>query len=207
MDGWRVDLGRMCKSMGRGKSKNIMCNPDKIGQPNPRGSTQNEALWAICMSSNAFSACLLYIHSSTSYVCKLRWMIWCVSGNLLTVVALLRCPKLRSHATTLFVISLAISDLLFAAVNLPLTASRYVQEEWVLGATVCRWVRQFSPFFFPDPRQVYVLSSVVERHISISHLVNKFEKCACWTLRGDFLGFGGWWSICIGEPRHPILKE
>ncbi|TRY75179.1 hypothetical protein TCAL_16871 [Tigriopus californicus] len=65
-------------------------------------------------------------------------------GNLLTVVALLRCPKLRSHATTLFVISLAISDLLFAAVNLPLTASRYVQEEWVLGATVCR----LFPFFF-----------------------------------------------------------
>ena len=47
-------------------------------------------------------------------------------GNLLTVVALLRCQKLRSHATTAFVISLAASDLLFSAINLPLTASRYV---------------------------------------------------------------------------------
>ena len=35
-----------------------------------------------------------------------------VPGNLLTVVALLRCQKLRSHATTAFVISLAASDLL-----------------------------------------------------------------------------------------------
>jgi hypothetical protein len=46
------------------------------------------------------------------------------AGNLLTVVALLRCAKLRSHATTTFVISLAVSDLLFSAINLPLTASR-----------------------------------------------------------------------------------
>ena len=44
--------------------------------------------------------------------------------NLLTVVALLRCQKLRAHATTAFVISLAASDLLFSAINLPLTASR-----------------------------------------------------------------------------------
>ena len=47
-----------------------------------------------------------------------------ITGNLLTVVALLRCQKLRVHATTAFVISLAVSDLLFSAINLPLTASR-----------------------------------------------------------------------------------
>ena len=52
------------------------------------------------------------------------------TGNLLTVVALLRCAKLRVHATTAFVISLAVSDLLFSAINLPLTASRYIHEEW-----------------------------------------------------------------------------
>jgi len=67
-----------------------------------------------------------------------------VLGNLLTVVALLRCQKLRSHATTAFVISLAISDLLFSAINLPLTASRYIHEAWTLGTTLCR----IFPFFF-----------------------------------------------------------
>ena len=59
-------------------------------------------------------------------------------GNLLTVVALLKCQKLRSHATTMFVISLAVSDLLFCTINLPLTASRYVHEEWRLGTEMCR---------------------------------------------------------------------
>ena len=42
-----------------------------------------------------------------------------LSGNLLTIVALLKCQKLRSHATTMFVISLAIMDLLFCTINLP----------------------------------------------------------------------------------------
>ena len=40
-----------------------------------------------------------------------------VAGNLLTVVALTRDKKLRQQATTFFVISLAISDLLFCALN------------------------------------------------------------------------------------------
>ena len=61
------------------------------------------------------------------------------SGNLLTVVALLRCPKLRCHATTMFVISLAMSDLLFSTINLPLTASRYIHEDWKLGVPMCRY--------------------------------------------------------------------
>ena len=65
-------------------------------------------------------------------------------GNSLTVAALVRSRKLRSHATTAFVLSLAGSDLLFCAFNLPLTASRYIHESWILGDTLCR----LFPFFF-----------------------------------------------------------
>ena len=68
-----------------------------------------------------------------------------ISGNLLTVVALLKCQKLRSHATTMFVISLAVSDLLFCTINLPLTASRYVHEKWILGQDMCRYL--FDDYF------------------------------------------------------------
>ena len=69
------------------------------------------------------------------------------SGNLLTVVALLRCPKLRCHATTMFVISLAMSDLLFSTINLPLTASRYIHEDWKLGVPMCRYF--ILPSYWP----------------------------------------------------------
>lgn len=47
-----------------------------------------------------------------------------ISGNLVTIIALSRSVKLRVHATTAFVISLCVSDLLFCSINLPLTASR-----------------------------------------------------------------------------------
>ena len=80
------------------------------------------------------------------------------SGNLLTVVALLKCQKLRSHATTMFVISLAVSDLLFCTINLPLTASRYVHEKWILGPDMCRWANNLFGNYFWNMRTSLILN-------------------------------------------------
>lgn len=51
-----------------------------------------------------------------------------IAGNLITLLALLKSPTIREHATTAFVISLSISDLLFCSFSLPLTAVRFFQE-------------------------------------------------------------------------------
>jgi hypothetical protein len=59
-------------------------------------------------------------------------------------LALSRCAKLRSNATTKFVISLCASDLIFCGFNLPLTAARYIEEEWIFGDALC----SLFPFFF-----------------------------------------------------------
>ena len=56
-----------------------------------------------------------------------------VSGNLLTILALSKDNKLRAKATTSFIISLSVSDLLFCGFNLPLTAVRYFHQAWILG--------------------------------------------------------------------------
>uniref|UniRef100_A0A1A9W9Z2 G-protein coupled receptors family 1 profile domain-containing protein n=1 Tax=Glossina brevipalpis TaxID=37001 RepID=A0A1A9W9Z2_9MUSC len=48
------------------------------------------------------------------------------------------CPKIRGHATTAFVLSLCISDLLFCSLSLPLTAVRFFQEKWTFGDTLCK---------------------------------------------------------------------
>lgn len=77
-------------------------------------------------------------------------------GNLVTFLALIQCPKLRKHATTAFVLSLSVSDLLFCMVNLPLTASRYIYEKWIFGAVLC----QMFPVFFYGNVAVSVLSMV-----------------------------------------------
>ncbi|XP_071442866.1 protein trapped in endoderm-1-like [Hetaerina americana] len=90
-----------------------------------------------------------------------------VTGNLITALALLRCSKLRSHATTAFVISLCFSDLLFCATNLPLTASRYINEAWVLGDTLCK----LFPFFFYGNVAVSLMNMVaitINRYILIA---------------------------------------
>ncbi|XP_006561195.1 protein trapped in endoderm-1 isoform X2 [Apis mellifera] len=89
-------------------------------------------------------------------VCAIIFSVVGVAGNLVTVIALLKYTRLRRHATTAFVISLSISDLIFSAVNLPLTASRYLNEAWVLGETLCK----IFPLFFYGNVAVSLLSMV-----------------------------------------------
>ncbi|XP_011868593.1 PREDICTED: protein trapped in endoderm-1 [Vollenhovia emeryi] len=99
--------------------------------------------------------------------CAIIFSIIGVLGNLITVIALLKYTRLRRHATTAFVISLSISDLIFSAVNLPLTASRYLNEAWVLGETLCK----IFPLFFYGNVAVSLLSMVaitINRYILIS---------------------------------------
>jgi len=91
-----------------------------------------------------------------------------ISGNLVTVISLVRDKKLRSQATSVFVISLAISDLLFCSINLPLTAVRYFQRAWTLGPLLCR----LYPFFFYGNYAASLISMVaiaVTRYMLISH--------------------------------------
>ncbi|KAG8192723.1 hypothetical protein JTE90_009746 [Oedothorax gibbosus] len=76
------------------------------------------------------------------FCCIVFIIVGCV-GNLLTIIALTRCNKLR-NATTAFVVSLAVADFLFCAFCLPLTATRYVYKEWILGDELCT----LFPFFF-----------------------------------------------------------
>jgi len=56
-----------------------------------------------------------------------------IAGNLITLLALLKSPTIREHATTAFVISLSISDLLFCSFSLPLTAVRFFQEVRIIN--------------------------------------------------------------------------
>nr|CAD7266489.1 unnamed protein product [Timema shepardi] len=125
-----------------------------------------------------------------------------VEGNLVTALALLRCRKLRKHATTAFVISLSVSDLLFSAINLPLTASRYVSEAWVLGPTLCK----LFPFFFYGNVAVSLLSMVaitINRYVLIScHLLydNVYTSCHI----GLMILFA--WSFSFSMMLPPLVE-
>ncbi|KAL1445957.1 hypothetical protein MTO96_044735, partial [Rhipicephalus appendiculatus] len=69
-------------------------------------------------------------------VCCTLFVILGVPGNLLTLVSLGRSRRLRGP-TTAFVLSLCCADLLFCAVNLPLTATRYFRRCWMFGDDMC----------------------------------------------------------------------
>eukprot|EP00088_Acartia_fossae_P022620 TRINITY_DN2377_c0_g1_i2.p1 TRINITY_DN2377_c0_g1~~TRINITY_DN2377_c0_g1_i2.p1 ORF type:complete len:372 (+),score=85.47 TRINITY_DN2377_c0_g1_i2:100-1215(+) len=125
-----------------------------------------------------------------------------LTGNLLTVVALCRCVKLRTHATTAFVISLAISDLLFCSINLPLTASRYIHEEWLLGDTMCR----LYPFFFYGNVGASLINMV-------AITINRYVLIACpgsygriYSRSNILLMISGVWMFSFGLMVPPLVE-
>ncbi|XP_071580394.1 protein trapped in endoderm-1 [Temnothorax nylanderi] len=133
--------------------------------------------------------------------CAIIFSIIGVLGNLITVIALLKYTKLRRHATTAFVISLSISDLIFSAVNLPLTASRYLNEAWVLGETLCT----LFPLFFYGNVAVSLLSMVaitINRYILISQsdIYNQL-----YTSRGITLMLIAIWTLSFLMLLPPLL--
>jgi len=79
-------------------------------------------------------------------VCAAIFAIIGTLGNVLTILALTQ-STLRSHPTTLCLVSLAISDLIFSMYNLPLLTHRFINrgcEFMCLDWHMCK----YYPFFF-----------------------------------------------------------
>ncbi|XP_061718411.1 G-protein coupled receptor moody-like [Cydia pomonella] len=100
-------------------------------------------------------------------VCCVLFMLVGIPGNLITIIALARCKKVR-NATAVFIMNLSCSDLLFCCFNLPLAASTFWQRSWAHGRTLCR--------MFPLARYALVavslftvLAITINRYVMISH--------------------------------------
>lgn len=89
-------------------------------------------------------------------------------------MALLKCERLRKHATTSFLLSLTFSDLLFCAIMMPMQAVRYYYRAWTFGDFLC----QVFPFVFYSNVCISMLSMIlmtINRYILITfqHLYPK----------------------------------
>ena len=66
-------------------------------------------------------------------------------GNVLVCISVIRNPRLRT-STNLYIIALAISDLLSAIFVMPLAAGVLISSRWPFGETVCQTHAFFSLF-------------------------------------------------------------
>ncbi|XP_063228657.1 G-protein coupled receptor moody-like [Bacillus rossius redtenbacheri] len=110
-----------------------------------------------------YSAALLHFASA----CCVVFVLVGVPGNLITIVALCRCKKVR-NATAVFIINLSVSDLMFCCFNLPLATSMFWQRAWLHGELLCQ--------LFPLLRYglvavslVTVLAITINRYVMIGH--------------------------------------
>ncbi|XP_006868876.1 PREDICTED: c-C chemokine receptor type 5 [Chrysochloris asiatica] len=93
--------------------------------------------------------------------------IFGVVGNMLVVLTLINCKKLKSM-TDIFLLNLAISDLLFL-LTMPFWA-HYAASQWDLGNQVCRFITGlyfigfFSGIFF-------IILLTIDRYLAIVHAV------------------------------------
>ncbi|XP_071441622.1 G-protein coupled receptor moody [Hetaerina americana] len=99
--------------------------------------------------------------------CCILFILVGIPGNLITIVALFRCKKVR-NATAVFIINLSVSDLMFCCFNLPLATSTFWQRAWRHGAVLC--------VLFPLLRYglvavslFTVLAITINRYVMIGH--------------------------------------
>lgn len=57
-------------------------------------------------------------------------------GNVLVSLAVIRSPKLRT-STSMFILALAVADILTALICMPITSAILVSEEWISGSYPC----------------------------------------------------------------------
>lgn len=141
-------------------------------------------------------------------------------GNFLTVVALLRCPRVRNVAAA-FIISLCIADFLFCAVVLPFAASRFIMGTWVHGDILCKIV-PLVRYGNVGVSLLCIAMITINRYIMIAHygMYTKIYKpvwitCMiifCWALSfgmqiPTFLGYWGKYSYDHSLRTCSIMKD
>ena len=65
-------------------------------------------------------------------------MFLSVVGNSLVIIVIGRNQKMRT-VTNMFLLSLAVSDMLIAVLNMPFQLKFYLQNEWTLGEFLCKF--------------------------------------------------------------------
>ncbi|KAJ8687767.1 hypothetical protein QAD02_023561, partial [Eretmocerus hayati] len=94
-------------------------------------------------------------------------MIVGLFGNLLTIIALLKYPKVRNVAAA-FIISLCVADFIFCLLVLPFDSIRFIDESWVKIRLLCVLV-PFLRYGNVGVSLLSVAAITINRYIMIAH--------------------------------------
>lgn len=90
-----------------------------------------------------------------------------VTGNLLTIIALLQCPRIR-NVTASFIISLCVADGLFCAIVLPFNALRFFGNPWTQNDYLCKLV-PFLQYGNVGLSLLFITMITINRYVMIAH--------------------------------------
>ncbi|XP_021950265.1 G-protein coupled receptor moody [Folsomia candida] len=127
----------------------------------------NESTFGVSVNDDdLFPEYPVELTTMTAIICVL-FLLLGIPGNLITIIALARCKKVR-NATAYFIINLSACDLMFCCFNLPLAASMFWHRKWIHGDMLCG----LFPFFRYGLMAVSVftvLAITINRYVMIGH--------------------------------------
>ncbi|XP_050951838.1 chemokine XC receptor 1-like [Labeo rohita] len=124
-------------------------------------------------------------------------------GNILVLVILALYESLKS-LTNVFILNLALSDLLFTF-GLPFWASYYIWG-WTFGEAGCKAVKFLFYFGFYSS-VLFLTLMTVQRYMAVVHPLSDWERCRClsfspfivWILSGTVAMLGSYHSKVMAE--------
>eukprot|EP00090_Calanus_glacialis_P015256 TRINITY_DN24110_c0_g1_i3.p1 TRINITY_DN24110_c0_g1~~TRINITY_DN24110_c0_g1_i3.p1 ORF type:complete len:495 (-),score=85.15 TRINITY_DN24110_c0_g1_i3:276-1760(-) len=103
----------------------------------------------------------------SGFGCCVMFLVCGLPGNIITILALARCKKVR-NTTAIFIINLSVSDLLFCCFNLPLAASVFMTRRWIWGPQLCQ-LYPLLRYGLLGVSVFNILAITINRYVMIAH--------------------------------------
>ena len=123
------------------------------------------------------------------------------SGNIMLFVLIAKTPALQTKGNV-FVLNLAMADVLVSVVNMPITIVTVIADEWILGDDMCLASGFFTLLTFVASCMALTMISV-NRYHAICHWTRYHEK---YTRGKCVIYIGIVWGITIGLSLPPFFS-
>ncbi|KAK2536302.1 hypothetical protein Q9966_006447, partial [Columba livia] len=94
-------------------------------------------------------------------------IIFSLFGNVLVCHVVIKTKRMHS-ATSLFIVNLAVADIMITLLNTPFTLARFVNSTWIFGKGMCH-VSRFAQYCSLHVSALTLTAIAVDRHQVIMH--------------------------------------